>query len=220
MRIVTNLHSHLRCGTPSPTRGKSGLKIGVLAGLMLCWSVAEAERSDDPVVKSTKSASGPVYAQVLIANTILVNHVYLLNSRAKLKLPALPTQALKSGLPLVFMLKIEIERQRTWWFNEVILQVNERVRLEYFELTRRYQVTRLSSGKRSYHTSLIAALQNIATTHRFPLIQAVYIETGKNYTGTLVLSLDAEALPLPLRPQVYLSPEWNFNSEEFKWVIR
>ena len=220
MRIVTDLHSDPRCCIPSPTRFRSGVKTGIVAGLLLCWSVAEAERSDDSAENLSKTKPGPVYAQIQYAKTILVNGVYLLNSRAELKLPALPELALKSGLPLVFMFKIEIHRQRTWWFNEVVLQATERVRLEYFELTRRYQVTRLSSGLRSYHTSLITALHNIATMHSFPLIQAVYIEEGENYTGTLVLSLDAEALPLPLRPQVYLSPEWNFTSEEFRWDIQ
>jgi hypothetical protein len=220
MRIVTNLHGEpLRCA-PSPTQSKIGVKIGIAAGLLLCWSVAEAERSDDPVDNLPNAAPGPVYAQINYAKTILINGVYLLSSRAELSLPTLPELALKSGLPLVFMLKIEIERQRPWWFNEVVLQATVRVRLEYFELTRRYQVTRLSSGRSTFHTSLIAALQNVSTTHRFPLIQAVYIEEGGNYTGTLVLSLDADALPLPLRPQVYLSPEWNFASEEFRWVIQ
>ena len=198
MRIVTNLHSDPRCSIPSPTRFKSGVKTGIVAGLLLCWSVAEAERSDDPVGSLPDTTPGPVYAQVQYAKTILINGVYLLSSRAELKLPALPELALKSGLPLVFMHKIEIERQRTWWFDEVVLQATERVRLEYFELTRRYQVTRLSSGRRSYHTSLITALQNIATTHRFPLIQAVYIEEGQNYIGTLILSRKTRgAAPVP-----------------------
>ncbi len=216
MRTVTNLTRDLCCRTPPLTFYKCCVAIG----LSFCWSVAAAEQVDKRVVKLPEPTPEPVYAQVEYAKTVLVDGVYLLNSQAQLELPALPELALRSGLPLVFMHKIEIERKRGWWFDEVVAQITARLRLEYFELTRRYQVTHLSSGQHSYHTLLTTALRKIASIRDFPLIESRYIEDGENYIGTLILSLDAEALPLPLRPQAYLSTEWNFKSEGFTWDIQ
>ena len=105
-------------------------------------------------------------------------------------------------------------------FDDVVAQINVRFQLRYFGLTDRYQVSRLDTGFRSSYHSLEAALERVGALDDFALIEAHYLESEAQYRGTIALSLDAEALPLPLRPQAYLSPQWRFASEEYTWSIR
>lgn len=216
MRIVLKPHYDQQCCVPP----LAYFNLAIALGLLMFCPMAAAEKGDNSSLQPATATPEPVYAHIRYAKTELVDGVYLLSSRAGVELPGSPELALKSGLPLVFVLNIEIERERNWWFNEVIASVNVRFRLAYIELPRRYQVTNLSSGTRTTHSALNSALRKIASMNRFPLIEMRYIEADENYTGILLLSLDTEALPLPLRPQAYLSPEWHVESEEFRWDIQ
>ncbi|MEM7293595.1 MAG: DUF4390 domain-containing protein [Pseudomonadota bacterium] len=193
-----------------------------LFGVMLALAsgLVSAEQQEATTGDKPPLPRAPVYAKILEADTALRDDVFLLRCKSQLELPESPAAALSSGLPLVFVLKVEMFRDRAWWFDDAIAQVNVRYQLQYFELTNRYQVTRMDTGFRSSHFSLDSALQRIGALDDFALIEARYLEEDSSYRGAITLSLDAEALPLPLRPQAYVSPQWRFSSEEYTWYIR
>ena len=178
-----------------------------------------AERADR--LDASKQKEKTVYAEILSASTVVDDGIYLLNSEAKLDLPRLPAEALDSGLSLMFVTQVTVERKRGWWwFDEVVSRKSIRCQLEYLQLTKRYSVKHRNDGARITYGSLAAALQSIAVMRDYPLIESRRIKSGERYRARLSLSLDTEALPLPLRPQAFLSSQWSFNSRGYTWDLQ
>jgi len=43
--------------------------------------------------------------------------------------------------------------------------------------------------------------------------------TDQHYFGMVKTALEIEALPLPLRPVAYLTPQWHLSSGWFEWPL-
>lgn len=153
-------------------------------------------------------------------DSYLRDDVYLLNASADILLPDEPKQALESGVPLVFVVEIELQRTRKWLPNAVQHLVEQRYRLSFHGLSRSYRVENLNTGVRDSFRSLASALWHIGTLHDFPLIDRVLLRESRNYLGAIRYYLDLSELPLPLRPQAYLSSQWRFESEVLTWSIK
>ncbi|MEM7206554.1 MAG: DUF4390 domain-containing protein [Pseudomonadota bacterium] len=199
------------------SRALLGCALSVVLSVFCVGSV-HAERGEPR--PPPPAPEDPYFAGITHAETTLVDGVFYLSCQSRLELPELAEEALINGLPLVFALTVEVARARAWWFDEVVATAAERFQIQHFELSRHYRVTRMSNGTSSTHSTLASALRQVGSLRQFPLIESQHLEEDSDYTGTLVLALDAGSLPLPLRPQVFLSPDWELQSEEFSWDIR
>ena len=193
--------------------------------LMLCVSLlipAELPADQDGEFREVPPPElpEPVFAEITSADTYTEDGVILLDCNSRLQLPGKPEAALKSGLPLEFVLHVDIIRQRSWWFDEAIASATARYQLVYHELSRQYRVHQLWNGVRGTHLNLPSALFRVGRLRGFPLIEKQHLLEDQDYVVRLRLSLDAEALPLPLRPEAYLSEQWRISSEVFQWDIR
>jgi hypothetical protein len=188
-----------------PRRSLRQLSLCLPLWLMLCWLPASADEGD---------------LRVRFADSYLRDGVYLLNMAADIRMPGEPRKALDSGVPLVFAIDIELQRTREWFPNAVQHEISQRYRLTYHGLSRRYRVENINTGVRDSFRSLESALWHIGTLRDFPLVDRVLLRESRHYLGTLQIYLDISELPLPLRPQAYLSSEWRFSSEVFQWSVK
>jgi len=154
------------------------------------------------------------------AQSYLQNGVYYLDARFELPLAVAPTLALQSGVPLQFNLQMEIVRQRNWWLDETIAVLQQRYRLEYHGLSRRYLLSNLNTGVKRSFFSLNSALSQMGTLHAFPLLDAVLLRKSGHYRGRIKVALDRSTLPLPLLSQAYFSSSWQLGSEWYLWSLK
>lgn len=154
------------------------------------------------------------------AETLLADKVYHLNADVDYQFSGAALEALQSGVPLVVVLEIEINRQRDYLWSENIASLRQRYQLMYEALTGRYVVTNLNSGADAYYPTRAAAIAALGDVDHVPLLDAGLIDDRQRYMVALHVSLDLDALPVPMRVMGYFSSDWRLSSEWYTWPLR
>jgi len=146
--------------------------------------------------------------------------VYHLYARLDLQLGDEMREALRNGVPLVFVLKLEILEPRFKWFNREITQVEQRYELHYHALSQQYLLTNLNTGIQSAFHSLAFALSSLSRIQNMPLLDADVIEGRDDVLARLRIQLDVGELPLPLKIRAYTNQSWQTSSAWVRWPLQ
>lgn len=155
--------------------------------------------------------------QVLMVQTQRVEGRYWLDATLDYQFSQATLEALESGVPLTIELQVQVLRERGWLWDKRLVDLQRRYRLEYHALARQYLVTNQYTGQLRRFRDLSAARYFLGKIRRLPILEAV--ETDESLMGRLRARLDIEALPAPLRPVAYLSPDWRLVSEWYTWPL-
>ena len=166
-------------------------------------------------VPRTVSAAIKFSEAQLIAN----GQQLLLDATASIELNPSIESGLSSGVPLYFNATIEISQANRWWLDTTLHKQVYRYSLVYYELTRHYRVSWLDESRSRNFRSLLDALDSIGTVRRLPLNLVEPLDGNETYQASLRLSLDQNALPLALRPLVFVNSGWRLESEEYQWQL-
>lgn len=152
--------------------------------------------------------------------TRLQNQVYQLDTRVDFAFSEEAQKALKSGIPIIILLDIEVEKQRNWWWDKTVATLQQGYLLLYHALTEKYIVNNLNSGAQQDYTSLDATLSALGRVHGLPLIDSSLLDEDGTYRVRLRARLDIESLPAPMRPLAYISSEWQLTSNWYTWPLQ
>ncbi len=155
---------------------------------------------------------------VITASTRLQNGVYWLNARLDYRLSTVAETALNSGVPLTVVIEIEVRRQRSWLWDEQILQLQQRQRLEYHSLTTRFVVSDRDGRNLKSFSELSEALRALGDLRNLSL-SLPPLSPGEQYYGRLRTRLDLDALPGPLRTNAFFWSDWRLISEWYQWQL-
>lgn len=153
------------------------------------------------------------------AQTRLVDKVYRLDAQLTYDLSPEAKKALRSGVRLTLVLDIAVYRKRWYLWDARIADLTQRYQLKYHMLTKRFVVQSLNTAVRKTYPTLESALNALEKLKNYPLLDAQLVDDREVYTVTLQTYLDIEALPAPLRPVAYFSPEWRLSSERFLCLL-
>ncbi len=168
---------------------------------------------------SQPSAGATEELRIISASTRLVDRVYRLDADIAYQLSPDPLEAVENGVPIVFELKIVVERSRNWLPDETVATLLQQYRFKYHALTKLYLVTNLNSGERASFRTRESALRAMGRVRNLPLIDESLLQPDQRYQVRLKVGLDIEALPAPLRLMAYVSPEWWRSSDWFSWQL-
>lgn len=155
-----------------------------------------------------------------------------LDARADIELPDTVRAGLDSGVPLDFVVTLDVSEPRRWWFDAHRLDARWHFRLEYYELTRHYRLADLDTGKSRNYRSLLRALDSLGTLRGLdvgagstdPDVARAAREGGApppvpapGAEARLSMRLDIGALPLPLQPLT--SSSWRVRDRAIAWRI-
>ncbi len=149
------------------------------------------------------------------ASTQMQQGVYRLSARLDYRLSGEVLEAIENGVPLTVQLEIEVQRKRRWWLDETVATLTQRYRLYFHALSHQYMLRNLNSNALYAYPTLVSALIGLGRVDGLPLLDNSFIEEGENYEVQLRSHLDIEALPSPLRPLAYITPEWHLSSDWF-----
>lgn len=167
---------------------------------------------------ATKShASG---FRILAAETKLKNQVFQLEANMDLKFSDDALEALRSGVPLIVLVNIEVMKDRNWWWDKTIAELEQGYLLLYHALSEKYIIHNLNSGAQQNFISLNTALHSLSNIRNLPLIDKNLLEEGNDYYVQLRTYLDIESLPAPMRPIAYISSQWQLESDWFSWQLK
>lgn len=152
-------------------------------------------------------------------NTQIKEGVYLLDANIDYRFSEETIQALSSGVPLTVRLTIEIDRVRNWWLNDEVALLEQRYSLQYHALSHQYLLRNLNSGAIYNYPSYINAVEAMGAIQDLPLLDSKLVKPEENYLVSMQVELDIEALPSPLRPVAYITPQWRLKSDWYSWSL-
>lgn len=146
--------------------------------------------------------------------------IYRLNAAIDFNLSPAAEDALESGVPLTFELRIELVRPRRFWLDETVAHLTQRYRIRFHALSQRYVLTDLNTDESQNFSSSYSALSAMGAVRSLPIIDRDLLDSDKKYELWLRAGLDVDDLPPPLRTGAYLSPQWRLLSEWYVWRFR
>ncbi len=179
----------------------------ILLPAILSWSILGIAQDDD----------GQIF--INSANVELADAKGLLSIDAEISLPREIIAGLNSGVPLEFIVELQLQRPRGWLPAANLATFQWRYSLIYYELTRHYRVRALDTDVSRNFRSLLPALEELGELRGIMLPvtteQAPSLRQAKQ--ASLHIKLNSNALPLPLQP-VFTST-WRLSSKEYQWLL-
>lgn len=148
-------------------------------------------------------------------STELSDGVYALNARVDLDLGEEMSAALKNGVPIVFVLDLQITEPRYRWFKKAVIELEQRYELRYHALSQQYLLTNLNTGIQTIFRSLSRALEKLGRIENLPLLDASLLTDREVNHARLRFRVDVSELPLPLKIRAYTSGKWQTSSQ---WI--
>ena len=158
--------------------------------------------------------------KILSAKSSLNKNVIQLEAKIELKFSDDALEALRSGVPLIILLNMEVLKDRNWWWDKTVAELKQGYLLLYHALSEKYIIHNLNSGAQTNFISLHAALHSLSNIREFPLIDKNLLEEGDDYYARIRTYLDIESLPAPMRPIAYISSQWQLESDWFSWPLK
>ena len=152
---------------------------------------------------------------VRVAELEAADEGYHLNADFDIDFNPVVEDALTHGIPLNFLLELEVWRPRAWWFNESLVTLQETRKLSYNPLTRQYRLS-LGSVYQNF-TNLRETLQVLSHIRSAPLVDVAALHKGQRYEASLRFSLDVAQLPKPFQIDALASRDWQLSSALYRW---
>ncbi|MEP7205370.1 MAG: DUF4390 domain-containing protein [Casimicrobiaceae bacterium] len=142
---------------------------------------------------------------------------YYLNAEFDFTINATLEEALQKGVPLYFILEVEITRPRWYWFDDKLLGYSTQYRISYTPLTRQYRV---AIGLLVLNFDSIEEVQRLISRVTSRRIAARdQLPRGTRLEAGVRLRLDVNQLPKPFQVNALASREWTLQSDWYRWTF-
>ena len=171
--------------------------------------------ADTPVLSSDKGFG----VEVKDAGMTLQGDSYVLSADIDYRLSARAKEALQNGVPLFWDIQIKTLQHRDYFWDNTLINTGIRYRIQYHALLNMYRIKNENSQALYNFSTLSAALDLISTIRNFRVLDKALYVPGKRYIVGIKVTLDRDALPLPLRPIAYTNPQWYLSSAWTLWPL-
>lgn len=140
---------------------------------------------------------------------------FVLAADIRFELGARVEEAVLRGVPLFFVLELDVTSPRWYWFDKVISHRQRVMQLSYHALTRQFRV---SSGPLHLNfDALRDALGVIQHVGSWQAVEPGVLKPGENYEAALRFRLDLTQLPKPFQVNAIASHDWTLESDWQRW---
>jgi len=157
--------------------------------------------------------------EVKNAEITLQGNSYVLSADMDYRLSARALEALQNGVPLYWDIHIKVQQHRDYFWDKTLASSGIRYRIQYHALLNMYRVRNEGSGELYNFSTLSAALDLMSTIHGFHVMDRPVGASTERYAVGIKVTLDRDALPLPLRPIAYTNPQWYLSSDWTLWPL-
>ena len=140
----------------------------------------------------------------------------LLNAEFEFSLTPTLEEALKRGVPLYFVLEVELTRPRWYWLDEKVLSTSTTWRVGYAPLAQHYRVSSGAGLIAQTLGSLEEVERLIGRVTSRPVARASDLQRGARYDAAVRLRLDVNQLPKPFQVDALASREWQLASDWYR----
>jgi len=129
-------------------------------------------------------------------------------------------EALSSGVPLNFMIEIEVRQLRNYFWDTTVAEARENLRLEHHALTDQYLVVNLNTDTQRSFRTIEDAARVLGRVEQIPIIEKQFLDPKASYQVRIRVRLDTESLPPPLRLVAHFSSQWWLSSPWYELELR
>ena len=197
----------------------SSVDLGARTARKLFWSALGLAALSPVLCHAEPAAPGGSRFVVEHATLRPVGGTYVVDARIGFAFSEDNLEAMRNGVALTIIVDVEVRRERGQWWHETLVAREIRYRIETNVLTGRYRIRNLYDGSVRNYRSLEEMTSALGNLESVPIIARERLSTHARFAARIRARLDIEALPSPMRPIAYLSPNWRLNSGWFEWRI-
>ena len=149
----------------------------------------------------------------------LQDGIYELDTDIDYRFNGTVLEALEHGVPLTLEVHIRVRRKDSWFWEKDVMDLRQYRVLRFHALTGLYEVLDLDQEKSQSFVTRDAAISYLGEILMSSVVDKKEFKAGEKYLLELRTQLDIESLPLTLRPQAYLDPNWNLSSKWNSWPL-
>ncbi len=142
---------------------------------------------------------------------------WILNVDVDIQLSPRLEDAVNKGLPLYFVLELEVTKPRWYWFDESSSSKVQTYKLSYHALTRQYRLA-LGAYQQTFST-LVDAIRAMTKIRGWRVGEFEQFVIGAKYDAQVRMRLDASQLPKPFQVIGITNKEWTLNSDWKRFVF-
>lgn len=181
----------------------------------LAWLPPALVHADTPVLSVAEGFG----VEVKNAGITLQGDSYVLSADIDYQLSARAKEALQNGVSLYWDIHIKTLQHRDYFWDQTLINTGIRYRIQYHALLNMYRVRNEGNGNVHNFSTLSAALDQMSTIRDYRVLDKASYVPGKRYAVGIKVTLDRDALPLPLRPVAYTNPQWYLSSDWTLWPL-
>ena len=126
-------------------------------------------------------------------------------------------EAVNRGVPLYFVVDVEISRPRWYWLDEKPVQLSQTYKISYTPLLRQY---RLSVGNLYQNfTRLDEVTRVLSRVRGWHVADRGVFQKDVTYQAALRMRLDTAQLPKPFQVNAIASRDWSLASDWHRWTF-
>ena len=163
------------------------------------------------VTASSASAWGSGFS-ITEASTAVINDIYTIAAQASYEFSEESLEALANAVSLTISVEVEFKRKRKYLWDPVVARAVQGYRLERHALSEQYLVINATLDTHRSFKSLEAAITSLGVLDPIPVAEVSALDSNLDYVALIRSRLDIEALPGPMRPIAYISPNWRLSS--------
>ena len=154
------------------------------------------------------------------ATSTLVDEHYQVDANIEYNFDDEVLTALAHGIALKIDIFIKVKRERNWLWDPVVRDETISFQLERHALSDHYLLTNLNTDRKEQFQYLDEALRALGAVNDHFLFDRSTIDADASYIGYIKSELNIEALPPPMRPIAYISPQWQAESSWYEWLVK
>ena len=140
---------------------------------------------------------------------------YYLNAEFELTFNPTLEEALQKGVPLYFVLELDVIRPRWYWFDDKLVTYSTTYRVSYVPLTRQYRV---QTGLLTHNYESLEEVERLISRATSRLVaRRDQLPRGTRLEAALRLRLDVNQLPKPFQVNALALREWSLQSDWHRW---
>lgn len=123
-------------------------------------------------------------------------------------------EGVRNGLPVSFTFHIELERIRTWWFNDDLISYEVTRTLTYDALRKEYRISLPERENKVITTrSVTEAKQLMSRLSGYPVVERDMLIPDAPYILRVKAILEENRLPLGMHYIIPFTSLWNFETD-------
>lgn len=147
------------------------------------------------------------------------NNVFLLHADVRYPVSDGMRAALAEGVSLDFTVQIVVSRERRFWLDANVVDLNLRRQLSYHSVSNRYIVRDTADSEQRSFASLEEALADIGKIESYPILTQPQLGQDAEYRVAVRASLRRGKLNDALRVILFWTNDWQRNSEWYEWSL-